>query len=176
MAAMSTLHPAQIIDAPLYSQEHGEFLPSKASRLAEVLRDYNPYLELRFIPRSQRDDTDTHPFAIWDLSPWRLGPLGLGYPVKHISEREIEDTQAILAWLFEGDLSKHGMSEIAARAKAKDAAEKLLKHKREAEIAEERQELAAELIKGGRYGLSSYRHNGKIFTEKGARSVSQTIH
>lgn len=173
---MSNLHPAQIVDAPVYSKELGEFLPSKASRLAEILHDYNPYLELRFIPSSQRNDTDTHPFAIWDNSPWRRGPVGDGYPVKHISEREMEDPKEILAWLFEGDLSKHGFSAIMARQKAKEAAEQLLKHKREAEIAEERQELAAELIRGGRYGLSSYRHNGKIFTDAGVRDVSTTIH
>lgn len=173
---MANVNPAQVVDAPLYSSEFGEFLPSKAARLAEILQDYNPYLELRFIPSSQRDDTDTHPFAIWDKSPWRLGPSGDGYPVKHITEREMEDPQAILAWLFEGDLSKHGFSEIAARAKAKEAAEQLLKHKREAEIAEERQELIAEIIKGGRNSLNTYRHGGKIFTDAGARNVSQTIH
>ena len=168
---MSNLHPAQVVDAPLYSSEHREFLPSKAARLAEILHDYNPYLELLFIPSSKRDATDTHPFAIRDNSPWRGG-----YIVRHISEREIEDTQAILQWLFEGDLSKHGMSDIMARAKAKEAAEQLVKHKREAEIAEERQELAAEILKGGRSGLNSFRHGGKIFTDAGARNVSQTIH
>lgn len=173
---MSALNPASVVDAPLYSREFGEFLPSKAARLAEILQDYNPYLELRFIPSSQRDDTDTHPFAIWDLSPWRLGPQGLGYPVKHISEREMEDPQAILAWLFEGDLSKHGMSELAARAKAKEAAEQLLDSKRRMEIAEERQELAGEILKGGRNGLNTFRHNGKIFTDGGARRASETIY
>ena len=66
---MSSVNPAQIVDAPLYSSEFGEFLPSKAARLAEVLHDYNPYLELVFVPSSQRDDTDTHPFAIRDNSP-----------------------------------------------------------------------------------------------------------
>ena len=166
-----TIHPAQVVDAPLYSSELGEFLPSKAARLAEILRDYNPYLELRFIPSSKRDDTDTHPFAIWDNSPWRGG-----YPVKHITEREIEDPGAILAWLFEGDLSKHGFSDIVARSKAKEAAEQLLQHKREAEIAEERQELTSAIISGGRNKLNSFRHNGKIFTDAGARNVSETVH
>lgn len=170
---MSNVNPAQIVDAPFYSKEHGEFLPSKASRLAEILHDYNPYLKLRFIPSSQRDDTDTHPFAIWDTSPWRGRD---GYPVRHLSEREMEDPQEILRWLFEGDLSKHGLSEIMARAKAKEMSEKVLKAKRDAEIAEERQELAAAIMTGGRNHLSEFRHNGKIFTDRGARNVSETIH
>ena len=136
-----TIHPAQVVDAPLYSSELGEFLPSKAARLAEILHDYNPYLE--------------------DLRK---------------TEREIEDPGAILAWLFEGDLSKHGFSDIVARSKAKEAAEQLLQHKREAEIAEERQELASAIISGGRNKLNSFRHNGKIFTDAGGRRVSQTVH
>lgn len=173
---MNNLHPAQIVDAPLYSEEVGEFLPSKAARFAEILKDYNPYLELRFIPRSKRDDTDTHPFVIWDLSPWRLGPQGLGYPVRHLTEREMESPESILSWLFEGDLSKHGFSEVKARAMAKESAEQLLKHKKEAELAEQRQDLAATMVSGGRNRLSSFRHNGKIFSDSGVRNVSQTIH
>lgn len=170
---MSNVNPAQVVDAPVYSTEHGEFLPSKAARLAEVIRDYNPYLELRFIPSSQRDDTDTHPFAIWDNSPWRS--RGEGYPVRHLTEREMEDPQSILQWLFEGDLSKHTSSEIWARDKAKELAESVLKAKRDAEIAEERQELAAAIMTGGRDRKHEFRHNGKIFTDRGARHVSETI-
>ena len=168
---MSEVNPAQVVDAPVYSQEHHEFLSSKAMRLAEILHDYNSYLELVFIPSSKRDESDTHPFAIRDNSPWRGG-----YIVRHISEREMDDPQVILAWLFEGDLSKHGMSDIMAKAKAREAAEALLRTKREAEIAEERQELAAALIAGGRDHKHEFRHNGKIFTDRGARNVSQTIH
>jgi hypothetical protein len=168
-----SLDPSQVVDAPFYSKEFGEFLPSKAARLAEILHDYNPYLELRFIPRMNRDETDTHPFAIWDTSPWRGRG---GYPVRHLSEQEINNPQEVLRWLFEGDLSKHGFSEIKARAMAKESAEQLLKHKKEAEIAEQRQDLAATMVSGGRNRLSSFRHNGKIFSDSGVRNVSQTIH
>lgn len=169
------MNPAAVVNAPFYSKEYGEFLSSKASRLAEILHDYNPYLELRFIPSSKRDDTDTHPFAIWDNSPWRSRG-GEGYPVRHITESEMENPAAILQWLFEGDLSKHGVGEIQARVKSKEAAEALLRHKRDAEIAEERQELATAIVKGGRDRKNFYRHNGKIFSDQGARNVSQTIH
>ena len=168
---MSSVNPALVADAPFYSPEHGEFLSSKAARLQQVLKDYNPYLELVFVPSNRRDETDTHPFAIRDNSPWRRG-----YIVKHITEREMEDPEKILAWLFEGDLSKHGLSDIMARDKAKQAAEELLRMKREQDIAEERRELTEQIVKGGRYRKSAYRHNGKIFTDGGARDVSQTIH
>jgi len=171
MRAMSNVNPAQVVDAPFYSQEHGEFLSSKAARLAEVLKDYNPYLELCFIPSSKRDETDTRPFAIRDNSPWRGG-----YIVRHITEAELERPQEILAWLFEGDLSKHGVSEVMAKQQAKEAAEKLLNLKREQDIAAERQELTAAIVQGGRDKKSSFRHNGKVFTDKGARDVSSTVY
>lgn len=172
---MSNVNPAQIVDAPFYSQEFGEFLSSKAARLAEVLRDYNPYLELCFIPSSKRDDTDTRPFAIRDNSPWRLVG-GEGYIVRHLTEAEVDRPNEVLQWLFEGDLSKHGVSEIVARAQAKEAAEKLVGLKREQDIAAERQELAAALVTGGRDKKNFYRHGGKIFTSQGARDASTTIH
>lgn len=173
---MSNVNAAQMADAPFYSQEHGEFLSSKAARLAEILHDYNPYLELCFIPSSKRDDTDTHPFAIRDNSPWRLGPGGQGYIVRHISEREVDNPQVILEWLFEGDLSKHGLSDIMAREKAREAARELLKLKRDQDIAAERQELAAAIISGGRDKKNYFRHNGKVFTDQGARRASSTVY
>lgn len=168
---MSNVNPAQVVDAPIYSQEHGEFVSSKALRLAQILADYNPYLELVFIPTSKRDATDTHPFAIKDNSPWRKP-----YIVRHITEREMDDPQSILAWLFEGDLSKSGISDVMARVQAKEAAEKLLNLKREQEIAEERQELVAALVVGGRDKKHVFRHNGKIFTDRGARRAASTIY
>lgn len=173
---MSDVNPALVVDAPFFSTEHGEFLSSKAARLQEVLRDYNPYLELVFIPSSKRDDTDTKPFAIRDNSPWRLGAGGQGHIIRHIEERELERPQEILAWLFEGDLSKRGIEEIVARHQAREAAEKLFNLKRDQDIAAERQELAAAILSGGRDHKHEFRHNGKIFTERGARDVSSTIH
>ena len=66
---MNTVNPGLVADAPFYSPEHGEFLSSQAARLQSVLKDYNPYLELVFVPTNKRDATDTHPYAIRDNSP-----------------------------------------------------------------------------------------------------------
>lgn len=167
---MSDVTPAQLADSPFYSNEHHEFLSSNAARLAEILRDYNPYLQLQFIPTAQRDGLEA-PFRIWDDSPWRGG-----YTVKLLTATEIENPQAILEWLFEGDLSKHGVGELMARAKAKEMSAELFRLKREADIAAERQDLAAAIVSGGRDKKHTFRHNGKIFTAAGARDVSTTVH
>jgi hypothetical protein len=159
------------VDAPFYSPEFGTFLPGKARRLAEVLHDYNPYLSLVFIPPAARNEFDTHPYGILDSSPWKGEQI-----IRHIAERELDDPNKILQWLFEGDLSKHGVSELMAREQAKKFADDLLREKRNAEIAEERQELAAALVSGGRDKKHAYRHNGKIFTDQGARDAASSVY
>lgn len=145
------------VDAPFYSQEYG-FLPAKAARLQEILHDYNPYLELVFIPPKSRTESDTHPFGILDRSPWRPE-----YIIRHFTEVEIEEPAKILAWLFEGDLSKHSVVDVMARAKLQEEAAKLVDLKRQEEAAQERQEIAAALVSGGTYKKFYYKHNGKTF-------------
>lgn len=146
------------VDAPFYSTEFGAFLPSKAARLQEILQDYNPYISLVFIPPSQRTDTDTHPFAMLDSSPWREP-----YIIRHISEDEIERPETLLAWLFEGDLAKHSVVSIMQRQRIAEDAAKLLDLKRQEDDRLERQELAAALVSGGRDKKHFFKHNGKTF-------------
>lgn len=168
---MSNVDPRLSVDAPFYSEAHGEFLPAKAARLQEILKDYNPYLDLVFIPSSQRDEADTKPFAIMDRSPWKPASI-----VRHLSQTEAEDPEKVLSWLFEGDLSKHGFSEIVAREKARTFAADLVKEKYNADLAAERQELVAALATGGRDKKHWFRHNGKVFTDQGVRDVSSAVY
>lgn len=155
---MSSLDAALTVDAPVYDTTYGEFVSAKHARFAEVLHDYNPYFSLVFIPSSQRDETDTHPFAILDSSPAKPRHI-----IKHISEREMDNPEEILAWIFEGDLSKHSLNAVIDRALLKKQAAELLQLKRDQDLAAERQELAAALIQGGRDKKHFYRHNGKTF-------------
>lgn len=148
------------VDAPIYSHEHGGFLSSKAARLQEILQDYNPYISLVFIPPKNRSAEDTHPYALLDSSPWRAP-----YIIRHITEVEIEDPAKILAWLFEGDLSKHSHVSIMAKQKIAEEAAKLVDLKRQEDDRLERQDLAASLLVGGRDHKNYYRHNGKVFRQ-----------
>lgn len=164
---MSSVDPYQMADSPFYSELHGEFLSSNAARLQEILQDYNHYLELVFIPSSKRDATDTKPYAIRDNTPGRQGII------RHFSEYDIKDPAAILAWLFEGDLAKHGSAALLDKAMIRHQADQLFKAKRDADAAEERQELVAALATGGRDKKSTgYRHNGRIFTDRGSRAIA----
>lgn len=148
------------VDAPFYSSEFGTFLPGKAARLQEILQDYNPYISLVFIPPSARSVEDTHPYALQDSSPWRAP-----YIIKRLTEQEVEDPARILAWLFEGDLSKHSEVSVLARQKIAEEAAKLVDLKRQEDVRAERQELSAALLVGGRDKKNYFRHNGKVFRQ-----------
>lgn len=161
---MTGFTAAHIVDAPIYHE--GEFLPSKAARLAEVIQDYNPYFELAYIPASARLPGEVHPFAIIDKSPQGLATShGQGQVIKHITEREIDDPAAILAWLFEGDINRHGAQKVFDGIRLKIQAQEVLDAKRDIELAEERQELIAALATGGRDKKHYYRHNGKTIRQ-----------
>ena len=157
-------------DAPFYSSEHGEFLSSNASRLQEILQDYNPYIELVFIPTALRDGQEA-PFALRDTSPWHAP-----YIIRHMSAAEVERPGEILAWLFKSDLSKHSALDILTKDRLEREAEELVKRKRDHDVALERQELAAALVTGGRDKKNVYRHNGKVFTDRGVRDASTSVY
>lgn len=145
------------VDAPFYDETYG-FLPAKASRLQEILHDYNPYISLVFIPPNERTDEDRFPFALLDTSPAHSP-----YIIRHISEREMEEPESVLAWLFEGDLSKHSVVDVMKKQELKQQAANLLEYKRQEDERQERIDLAAALAVGGRDKKHFYKHNGKTF-------------
>lgn len=145
------------VDAPVYDPFYG-FLPAKAVRLQEILQDYNPYISLVFIPPRDRTEGDSYPFALLDSSPAHPP-----YIIRNITEQEIERPEDILAWLFEGDLSKHSAVDVLTRQELKSNAAKLLEYKRQEEERQERLELSEALISGGRDRRHYYKHNGKTF-------------
>lgn len=164
---MLDVDPAVMVDMPFYSDLYGEFLSSTAARLQEILQDYNPNLELVFIPSSKRDDSDTKPFAIRDTTPGKPANI-----VRHFSEAEVKEPHKILAWLFAGDLTKHSPDAVFDRIMLEKKSAELFQSRRDADIAEERQELIASLSTGGLYGKTTgYRHGGKIFTDRGSRDA-----
>lgn len=140
-----------------YDPDFG-FLPSEVARLQEILKDYNPFLSVVFIPPRERSETDVFPYGLLDSSPWHEPHI-----VKHLTEQEMERPAEILAWLFEGDLSKHRVVDVMARQKLRADAEQLLKHKEQEDARQERMELSVALLAGGADHKHYYRHNGKTF-------------
>jgi hypothetical protein len=149
--------------AKVWDSSVGEFVSARHQEFAEAIHDYNPYFSLVFVPEHARDESDTKPFALLDSSPDTLQKSGSPQIIRYISEREMADPAAILAWLFEGDLSKHRPVDVFERLEMKRVAQELLDKKHEMEEAEDRQDVLANVISGGRDKKFWYKHDGHTF-------------
>lgn len=144
--------------AGVWDSDSGAFLTNNHRILAEILHDYNPHFSLIWIPPKDRDATDTKPFAILDSSPG-LAP----YVMRYLSEPEVNRPDEILAWIFDGDLSRNRPVDVIRRMENRDNARELMRLKKEEEERQDRIEMGAFLFSGGRNKLNRIRHEGKVF-------------
>lgn len=131
--------------------EEGHFLSQDHLRIAEIIKDYNPDLELAWIPPENRlvDDKEL-PFAVICRPPG-----GKPYVVFQLAEDEVD--HRVLQRIFEADGTKN---DVLASLEKKEAALKLIEMKKQMEAAEERREFAASVFKSPK---SVYRHNGREY-------------
>ena len=147
----TTLNKSAIV----WNSDLGEFINEKHAHLAQVLNHYKPTLSLIYIPKKDRDATDTTPWAILD-SPANLP----AHIIRYLSDAEMENPEAILQWIFEGDLDKHRPNDVFARMEVKRAAQELLDLKRqEDELADfyDKIEFAVKT------NLHTWKHDGKVY-------------
>jgi ribosomal protein S28E/S33 len=129
--------------------QDGMMLSAEHMRIAEIIQDYDPYLELIWIPPNQRDHNDTFPFAV------RHNPPGKeSYIVFKLRETEVD--HRVLARLFRGDNSK---GDILSVIESEEAARRLLEMKKQKDEMEEARELAAWAVKA----KPGAKHNGVRF-------------
>lgn len=100
------------IDHAIYSEEAQCFVSSKLQRLAEILQDYDPYLELKFIPPQLRTDIDALPYCIVHSPPGKKS-----YVVFYFQETDAPEW--VLGRIFEGD-NRRG--DVQRRMDAQNAA------------------------------------------------------
>lgn len=132
------------------AMDDGHFISEKVAYISEIVHDFNPNLQLVWIPPENRGEGDTTPpFAIMDTSPGREP-----YIVFTIQEDELDER--VLAKLFRGDLTKH---DVLAEIEAGEKARQVLDLKRRMEAAEERQDFIKTVVGSG---LHSFKHNGRI--------------
>jgi hypothetical protein len=115
--------------------ENGEWVSENFQRLAEIIKDYDPYLELRWIPPGQREsDADKkNPYCIIDTRS--------NYIVMFASERD--NPQTILARLFSAD-NKHGS--VLDRVDAENAAAEAFRLKQQMDDEELKKDFISWLI------------------------------
>lgn len=141
--------------ATVWNSELGEFINEKHAHLAQVLQDYKPTLSLVYIPKQDRDATDTKPWAILD-SPANMP----AHIIRYLTDKEMEDPAAVLTWIFEGDLDKHRPNDVFARMEAKRAAEELMNLKKQEEDLADYLDLFEFAAKTNKH---TWKHDGKVY-------------
>lgn len=146
--------------AQVYNSDLGEFVRDDHVRFAEILQDLKPSYSLVYIPQKDRKTPEDQqkPWAILD-SPDNTAP----YIVRYMSEEEMKEPHKILAWLFDGDIVRHGAQNVLARIEAEEKAKQLLEFKRREDELEDMIELGEFMFTGGREKKHTVTHNGKKF-------------
>lgn len=128
----------------------GHALSEQHSRIAEIIRDYNPELELAWIPPSDRTAFDAKPFAIIHNQP-----NGNRYVVGTFSEDQMD--HRIISYLFNHDARNR---DVLSDIERENAAKELLRLKQIEDEAADRHEMGRAMI---RTKQSTWRHNGKKY-------------
>jgi hypothetical protein len=144
----------------VYNPDLGEFVREDHMHLAQVLKDLKPTYNLVYIPVKDRT-TPEEKQKPWAILDW---PDNLPeYVVRYLSEEEMKQPHKVLAWLFDGDVVRHGAENVLKRIEAEENAKKLLDFKRQEEELEDRIDYADFLFTGGRDKKHTISHNGKKF-------------
>ena len=120
-------------------------------RIAEIIRDLDPTLELAYIPDAQRSSFDRHPFAIIHR------PTNGAPPYIAITMPENEVDERLIAKLIKRDTHR---GSVIDEMEAHEAAQNLLRAKNKMDEQEEIAEFAQSFLKSKKH---TYRHNGKVY-------------
>jgi len=142
----------------VYNAELGEFISDDHQRFAEVLKDLKPTYNLVYIPQKDRTTPEDHekPWAILDKPDNQRE-----YVVRTMSDAEMKEPHKILAWLFDGDLVRHGAQNVLRRIENEEKAKQLMEFKRREDELEDMIDYADFLFTGGRDKKHTISHNGR---------------
>lgn len=130
----------------------GTWINSRIARLVEIIREYDPMLRVKWLPRDKRIE-GADAFQIVDE---RIGRVA--FSVK--DEASFDET--VLAKIFEADMARanNGPLTVLQKLDALNAATKLLQFKTRMEEDEDREEQVASILKSP---LNSYKHDNYRF-------------
>lgn len=115
--------------------DDGSWVNEEFHRLAEIIKDYDPLLELQWIPPGQRTDEADKKY------PYRIVDTRSDYVVMHVSARD--SAQAVLARLWGSD-NQHG--NVLKSVEIAEAAQKAFELKSQMDDAEMKKDYVAWLI------------------------------
>lgn len=127
-----------------YDSELGEFISDSHVHLAAVINDFNPDLHLVYIPK--KDQTAFE-------KPWAIVERSLHFGehiIRYLSDEEMKNPSAVLAWLFNGDQRHNDTKSILQRIENEATAQQLLDLKRREEELEDVADHMGFYLTGGR--------------------------
>ena len=144
----------------VWNSELGEFISEDHRRFAEVLKDLKPTYSLVYIPKADRVSPDEI------AKPWAILEQVAGKPqyiVRYLSEVEMSNPQAILAWCLAGDLDRNRPGDVWRRIEAEENARQLMALKKREDELEDIMEFGAFVATGGRNKQHTFKHNGQTY-------------
>lgn len=136
------------MNIPILDATSGHALPADKVRIAEIIQDFDPELELRWIPPRARTEHDTKPWGVFHYK--KDHPHG-GYFVSFFTDEEMD--HRVVAQLFK--MRNTTMDD----AEAEIAAQEAVKMKAQMEAMEE----ADEFRKWAIQSTKAVRHNGVTY-------------
>jgi hypothetical protein len=131
--------------------ETGEWISDKFARLNEILQDYDPHLQLKWIPPDKRTRDDKKPYVVWDTVSDK--------PV--VFAGEWEEPYDVLATVFQADSQKNG--HVLDRLTAVENAYKLTRVKEYMDTMEQAADEAKFMMKSP---LNTITMHGKKFDDQ----------
>ena len=122
-------------------------LSVKHERIAEIIQDWDPNLELCYIPPEARSVFDKHPFGVRHVQGH--------YMVLTVPEREVDER--LIAKLIKMDTRRN---DVLGQMEADEAALRLVMLKEKMEAQAEVREFAQTVLKSPKH---VYRHEGKVY-------------
>lgn len=131
--------------------EEGYFISEKHQRIAEIINDYDPGLQLVWIPPDKRlPEDEGKEFAVLHTNN-----NGFKYIVYYVRQDEVDER--LLARLWSDD---NVNGNVLSRLDALDAANRAVQMKEQMEAMEERHDIAKHILNSPR---ARYRHDGVVY-------------
>lgn len=136
-----------------FDKDYGGYINSNHERVARIINEYDPNLELVWIPPGKRDEADAFPYAIVSNNP-----DGSRTALSFWTENEIDER--LIEWCFLNDFTKHSPIEMYDAITNHNAAVKLMEAKIINDAYEEKKEFMKFLTKSP---LHTIKHGGRKY-------------
>ncbi|MFG2268108.1 hypothetical protein [Streptomyces sp. NPDC048720] len=149
-----------------FPANNGQWISQKQARVQEILNDYDPKLQLQWIPPGQRNDKD-EPFRVVCFPE-------NGHP--YLICTAMEADERLLASVFSADQSKKSGS-LLTWLDNYNRAKEIYNAKVNHEARQEMHEMALSVLKSDKSSYKIYNHRGELIDlERRGRRESRTTY